>query len=60
MWGLVGESVTQNNTVENIESLVKTALKALGRKSQVIPGGKNKILTVLLKRVMSRDMNTKM
>ena len=25
MWGLVGESVTQNNTVENIESLVKAA-----------------------------------
>ena len=27
-WGLVGASVTANNTVENIESLIKTAKKA--------------------------------
>ena len=24
-WGLVGESVTENNTIENIETLLKTA-----------------------------------
>ena len=27
MWGLVGESVTQNNTVEHIEDLFKVAKK---------------------------------
>ena len=26
-WGVVGESVTENNTVENIESLLKAAKK---------------------------------
>jgi len=40
--------------------VVQTALKSLGRKSQVIPGVMNKILGVLSKRVMSRDMNTNM
>lgn len=42
------------------EKVVKTALTALGKKSQVIPGTMNKTLGVLSKRVMSRDMNTKM
>lgn len=40
--------------------VVRTALKALGKKSQVIPGTLNKILGTLSKRMMSRDMNTKM
>ena len=44
----------------NPKLVVRTALKALGKKSQVIPGTMNKILGVLSKRVMSRDMNTKM
>lgn len=44
----------------NPEKVVKTSLMALGKKSQVIPGKMNKILGVLSKRVMSRDMNTKM
>ena len=42
------------------EKVVIAGLKALGKKSQVIPGIMNKILGVLAKRVMSRDMNTKM
>ncbi len=42
------------------EQVVHTALKSLGRKSQVIPGIMNKILVVLSKRVMSRNMNTNM
>ena len=29
MWGLVGENVTEHNTVENIERLFKTAKKRL-------------------------------
>lgn len=42
------------------EKVATTALTALGKKSQVIPGTMNKTLAVLSKRVMSRDMNTKM
>jgi len=42
------------------EKVVGAALKALGKKSQVIPGGMNRMLGFLSKRVMSRDMNTKM
>ena len=42
------------------EKVVRIALKALGKKSQVIPGGMNRILGLLSKRVMTRDMNTKM
>ena len=40
------------------ELVVKTALRSLGRKSQVIPGFFNSVLGVLSKRVMSRNMNT--
>lgn len=42
------------------EKVVRTALKALGKRSQVIPGGINRMLGFLSKRVMSRDMNTRM
>jgi len=42
------------------EKVVVAGLKALGKKSQVIPGTMNKILGILSKHVMSRDMNTKM
>ena len=42
------------------EKVARTAIKALGKKSQVIPGGMNKMLGFLFKRVMTRDMNTRM
>ena len=42
------------------EKVVRTALKALGKKSQVIPGGMNRLLGFLSKRVISRDMNTRL
>ena len=42
------------------EKVVRTALNALGKRSQVIPGGINRMLGFLSKRVMSRDMNTRM
>ena len=42
------------------EKVVRAALKALGKKSQVIPGGMNRLLGFLSKRVMSRDMNTRL
>lgn len=47
-------------TPSSPQLVVKTTLKSLGRKSQVIPGAFNKVLGVLSKRVMSRNMNTKM
>lgn len=43
----------------NPEKVVTIGLKALGKKSQVIPGIMNKVLYWLSKRVMSRDMTTK-
>jgi uncharacterized protein len=42
------------------KKVVQVALKSLGRKSQIIPGFMNKVLGLLSKRVMSRDMNTQM
>lgn len=42
------------------EIVVKTALISLGKRSQVIPGIMNKILGLLSKHIMSRDMNTQM
>ncbi len=42
------------------ENVVGAALKALGKSSQVIPGGMNRMLGFMSKRVMSRDMNTRM
>lgn len=43
-----------------VEPVVKAALEALGKKSQVIPGVMNKILGFVSKRIFSRDANTKL
>jgi uncharacterized protein len=42
------------------EDVVRAALKGLGKKSQVIPGGMNKMMAWMSKRIMSRDMITNM
>ena len=40
--------------------VAEAALRALGKRSQVIPGKFNKLLGILSKRVMTRNMNTNM
>lgn len=44
----------------NPPAVANTAIKALGKKSQVTPGRMNKMLVFMSKHFMSRDMNTKM
>lgn len=44
----------------NPPEVANTALKALGKKSQITPGRMNRMLVFMSKRVMSRDMNTRM
>ncbi len=44
----------------NPASVANTAVKALGKKSQVTPGWMNKMLVFMSKHFMTRNMNTKM